>query len=123
MCLDREMPGVEELNLRAGYVLPKGFGSCRHEERIVLAPDRQQGRFRSAKIFLEFRIQLDVRRVIQKQIELNLYVPRAFEQSRIQCVRLRRNTFRIRYTVGVLPTRSARRQNSLPEYVSIFCCR
>src|SRR5271156_1660178 len=120
MGLDRKMPGVKKLNLRSGYVLPKGFGSRWQEEWVVLAPDREQGRLRFAEIFLEFRVQLDVRRVIQKQIELNLFVPRAFEQRRIQSVRLRRNTLRIRYAVGVLPARSARRQNTLAEDVSIF---
>ena len=118
--LDRKMTGIKELNLRARYVLSKGFCSRGNEERIVLAPDREQRRFRLTKIFLEFRIKLYVRRIIQKQIELNLFVSGPFEQSRIQCVRLRRNTFRIRYAVGVLPARSSRRQNSLAEYVPDF---
>src|SRR5208282_2447504 len=76
-----------------------------------------------AEIFLEFRIELYVRRIIQKQIELNLFVSWPFKQSRIQCVRLRRNHLRICYAVGVLPARPARSQNALAEYVAILCCR
>src|SRR5215467_5419016 len=121
MCFEREMSGIEELNLRVRYVFPKCFCSRRNEERIVLAPDRQQRRFRLAEIFLKFRIQLHVRRVIQKQVELNLFVPRAFKQCSVQRVRLRRNPLRIRYTFGVLPARPSGCQNALAENVPILC--
>ena len=110
--LDRKMSGVEELHLRVGQVLSKGLCSRRNEERIVLAPDRKQRRFRLTEIFLEFRIKLYVRRIIQKQIELNLFVPRPFKQSRVQRICLRRNSFRMRYSVGVLPPRPAGGQNA-----------
>src|SRR5882762_11677736 len=122
VCFQSKMPGVEELNLCSGYILPKSFRSCGNEERIVLAPNRKHWWLRFTEVFLKFRIKLYVRRVIQEQIELNLFVPRTLEQRRIQCVRLRRNTLWVRYAVGVLPARSAHRHNTLAEYVSIFCC-
>ena len=75
------------------------------------------------EIFLKLRIELHIRGVIQKQIELNLFVPRAFEQGRIQCVRLRRNALWIRYAVDVLPPRSSRCQDTLSEDVPILCRR
>src|SRR5215472_4307759 len=115
------MSGIEELNLGARYIFPKRFRSWGNEERIVLAPDRKQRRFRFTEIFLKFRIQPHVRRIIQKQIELNLFVPRTFEEGRIQRVRLGRNTFRMRYAVGVLPARSSSCQNALTKYVAIPC--
>src|SRR5215467_5455112 len=115
------MSGIEELNLGAGYIFPKCFRSRGNEERIVFAPDRKQRRFRLSEIFLKPRIEPHVRRVIQKQIELNLFVPRTFEKGRVQCVRLRRNTFRMRYAVGVLPARSSICQNALTEYVPVLC--
>src|SRR5215469_8532586 len=68
VCFRRKMPGVEELNLRAGYVLSESFRSCGNEERIVLAPNSKQRRFRFAEIFLEFWIEVYVRRVIEKKI-------------------------------------------------------
>src|SRR5580692_5703575 len=117
------MSGVKELNLCSGDVFAKSFRSLGNEEGIVLAPDGKQRRFRSAKIFLEFRIELYVRRIVQKQIELDLFVSWPFKQSRIQGVRLRRNDLRICYAVRVLPTRSARSQNALAEYVAILGCR
>ena len=119
--LRRKMSGIEELNLRARYVFAERLRSCGDEKGIVLAPDRKQGRLRFTEIFLKFRIKLYVRRVIQKQIELNLSVPRTLEQRRIQCVRLRRNTLWICYAVGVLPARSSRGQNTLAEDVPVLC--
>src|SRR5215469_4494857 len=122
MCFQREMAGIEELNLGARYIFPKRFRSSGNEERIVFAPDRKQRGFRFTEIFLEFRIQPQVRRVIQKQIQLNLFIPRTFEERRVQRVRLGRNTLRMGYTVGVLPARSSGCQNALTEYVPILCC-
>src|SRR5437016_10081367 len=115
------MSGIEELNLRARYVFSKRFRTCGNEERIVLAPDGKQGRLRFTEIFLKFRIKLYVRRVIQKQIELNLSVPRTLEQRCIQCVRLRRNTLWICYALGVIPERSSSVHNTLAEDISILC--
>jgi hypothetical protein len=51
-----------------------------------------------------------VRRVIEKQIQLNVFVPRTLQQSRVQHVRFRRNTLRI-HTVRALPSRSFQCQN------------
>src|SRR5271167_2795839 len=115
------MSGIEELNPGVRQVLSKCLGSRGNEKRIILAPDREQGRLRFAEILLEFRIEFYVRRIIQEQVELNLLVPWPFEQSRIQCVRLRRNILRICYAMRVLPARSTRRQNTLAEYGAVFC--
>src|SRR5258708_32327840 len=104
--LRREMSSVKQLNRRARYVLLESFSSRGNKKGIVLAPNRKQRWFRLAEIFLEFRIELYVRGIVQEQIELNLFIPRAFEQRRIQCVRLRRNTLRLCNAVRVLPARS-----------------
>src|SRR5262245_56198020 len=66
--LRSEMSSVKELNFRVRYVLPESFSSRRNEKRIVFAPDRKQRWFRLAEIFLEFRIELYVRRIVEKQI-------------------------------------------------------
>src|SRR5262249_47955732 len=117
----REMSGVQELNLRAWYVLAESFSSRWNKKGIVFAPNRKQRWFRLAEIFLEFRIELYVRRIVQEQVELNLFIPRALEQCRVQCVRLRWNTFRIGYTIDVLPAGSSRCQDTLAEYVPVLC--
>src|SRR5215469_5971490 len=83
VCFQREMPGIEKLNLRVRYVFPIRFGSCRNEERIVLAPDRKQRGLRLAEIFLKFGIEPHVRGTVQKQIELNFFISGTFKQRRI----------------------------------------
>ena len=41
-CFQREMSGIQELNLGARYIFPERFRSSGNEERIVFAPDRKQ---------------------------------------------------------------------------------
>ncbi len=93
--LEREMPGIQELNPRVRYVLSKCLGPRGNEEGVVLTPNRQQRRLGLPKVILKCRIELHVRRVIEKQIQLNVFVPRTLQQSRVQRVRFRRNTLRI----------------------------
>src|SRR5262245_41659656 len=97
------MTCIEESDLGVRQIFSKRLSSRGNEEGIILAPDRQQWRLRLAKIFLEFRVELYVRCVVKKQIQLNFFVRRALQQSRIQCVRLGRNFFWNAYTVRVLP--------------------
>src|SRR5580693_7426642 len=70
MRLGGKMSCVKELNPGVRQVLAKRLCSRGDEEGIVLAPDRKQGRPRFAEIFLELRIELHVRCIIEKQIEL-----------------------------------------------------
>src|SRR5262249_17598131 len=120
VCLNCEMTCIKELDLCVRQVFSKRLGSRRNKERIILAPDRKQWRLRLTKIFLKFRIELHIRCVVEKQIQLNLFVSRTLQQGRIQCVRLGRNAFWIAYAVRVLPPRSFQCQNVSPEYLSVF---
>ncbi len=96
------------------YGAPTGF-------RLAMAhPDRYQRRLSFPKIILKRRIELHVRRVIEKQIKLNIFIPRTLQQSRIQRVRFRRNTLRVGYAVRVLPARSFHCQNDLAEHLPVF---
>src|SRR5215467_13894094 len=115
------MPRIKELNPRVRQVLSKCLCSWRDEKRIILAPDRKQWRPRLSKIFLELRIKPHVRRIVQKQIELNLFVSWPFQQSPIQCVRLRRNAFWIGDALRVLPTSSFQCQDVLADYPPVIC--
>src|SRR5262249_9058798 len=71
-----KVPGFEEMQLGARVVALERFGARRQEERIVLSPYRKQGRLLRAEIFLKLGIESDVAGVVQKQVELNLVVPR-----------------------------------------------
>lgn len=119
VCFESEMSGIEELDSRVGQIFAKCLCSGGNEKWIVLAPDRQQRGLRFPEIFLELWIELYVRRVVEKQIQLDLFVSRSLKERRIQCVRLRRNILRIDYTVRVLPACSTRRQDALAEYGSV----
>ena len=79
MRLQRKVAGIQELDSGARNVATKRFGARRDKVEIVLAPDRQQWRLRRTEILLKFRIELHVVCVIEKQIELNVYVAGACE--------------------------------------------
>src|SRR6516225_2969480 len=116
------MPSIEKLHLSMRQILLKCLCSRGNEERIVLAPNCKQRRLRFAEIFLKFRIELYIRGVVEKQVELNFFVAWALEQSRVQRVGLKRDTLGIGDAFGVLPARSTCCQNALPEYGPVFRC-
>src|SRR5580692_12794440 len=116
------MSSIEELDPRLRYVLSKRLGPGGDKKGIVLSPDRQQRRLSLPKVVLKRRIELDVRFVIEEQIQLNVFVPRTIKQSRVQRVRFRRDSRRIAHTVCILPSRSVKRQNIFADYLSILGC-
>src|SRR5882757_224353 len=68
----REMAGVEEAYRGVWNIALERFGAGRQEERIVLAPHRQEQRIVGAEIILEGRVERDVALVVAEQIELHL---------------------------------------------------
>src|SRR5437016_14429135 len=88
MGFECEMPGVEELDLRARIVPLEGFGPGREKERIASAPDCERRWPVDAEVFLELRIQLDVTRIVEKQVQLNIFIAGATQQGRIECIGL-----------------------------------
>src|SRR5271169_2167071 len=76
MSFKREMAAFVEMHFGIGVVAFECFGAWRQEERIVFAPNRQQWRTHCAEVFLEFRVERDVARIVQEQVELNLVVTR-----------------------------------------------
>src|ERR1700732_5396082 len=70
--LQREMPGVEEANDRVCDIALESFGPLRQEERVVLAPRRQEGGPVGVEILLEGRVERDVALVVPEKVELIL---------------------------------------------------
>src|SRR5262249_17839151 len=68
MRLESEMPRLEERDPRVLDVSLESLRARRHEERIFLAPDRQEWRLVLAKVLLERWIHLDVARVVEEQV-------------------------------------------------------
>ena len=106
------MPGIEEFDLRARIVSLEGFGSCREKERIGLAPDGERRRSVEAEVILELGIQLDVTRIVEKQIELNVLIAGTRQQGRVECIGLWGHA-RLVGPVRVLPLRGLRLQKGL----------
>src|SRR5262245_39150491 len=109
MGFECEMPGIEELYLRAWIVPLEGVGSSREKERIGFAPDGEGGWPVQAEVFLELGIQLDVTCIVEKQIQLNVLIAGAPQQGRVECIGLGGYTRLIR-PVRVLPLGGLRGQ-------------
>ncbi len=71
MGFKREVAGVEEADVCIGQVTPEGLGAGWNEERIVLAPNRDQQWTLGAEVFSEFRVERDIACIVQEQVQLN----------------------------------------------------
>src|SRR5689334_16188527 len=60
MSFQREVAGIEQADLRVGEIALIGFRPRRQEERVVLAPDRQERRPMRPEVLLERRVERDV---------------------------------------------------------------
>ena len=68
------MSGVEEHDLRARVIPLDGIGPGREKERIGFAPHGERRWPVCTEILLELWIELDVARVVEKQIQLDLLI-------------------------------------------------
>ncbi len=110
MRLEREVAGVEEAHLRVRVVGLEGLGARRQEEGIVAAPDREEGRAVAAEVVVELRIQRQVARVVEEQVELDLDVVGPLHQRPVELPGLGRHLQRIGRAVHVLPARGLVRE-------------
>src|SRR5262245_32163288 len=79
----REMTGIEELNLSIRIIASERLRPGRQEERIILAPDSQERQPLFAEERLKFGIQGDIAGVIEEQVELDIIVTGPGEQRGI----------------------------------------
>ena len=89
--LQREVTGVEEADRCLWNVAPERFGTRRKEERIVLAPHRQQRRPMLAEVFVKPRVHRHVAGVVEEQIELDLVRARSCKVVVVQRVAIGRS--------------------------------
>ena len=68
----REMPGVKKADDRIRDVPFERLRARRQEERVVLAPNREEGRLVGPEIRLEGRVERDVALVVAEQVELDI---------------------------------------------------
>src|SRR5262245_20566277 len=112
MCFEGKMPGVEEDDLGARVVPREGVGPGWEKERIGFAPHGERRWPVGPEIRLELGIQLDVARVVQKQIQLDLLIPGTRQQRGVERIGLRRHA-RLLRPVRVLPLGGLRREKGL----------
>src|SRR5262249_42628267 len=73
--LQREVAGVEESDQCVRNVALERLRTRRQEERIVLAPHREEGRLVGAEVLLEDRVESDIALVVAEEVELQLGHP------------------------------------------------
>jgi hypothetical protein len=78
--LEREMPAVEEVQLRVGQVAQERPCARGGKDRVVRAPDDQRRRLVLAEEGLEARVKRDVGAIVVEEVELDLDVARPVEQ-------------------------------------------
>src|SRR5258705_3087664 len=92
VCLKRKVAGVEESHFRAWNVALERLCARRQEERVVLAPNRQEGRLVLAEVLLKSRIKRDVALVVAKQVQLDLIGAGAGQIEVVERIAVRRHT-------------------------------
>src|SRR5262249_9089615 len=103
MRFQREVARLEKVDHGTWDVALERLGARREEERIVLAPPRQERRPPRAEVLLELRIQRDIAGVVEEQVELDLVVAGPSEQRRVECVALGRDQRLVSDAMHVLP--------------------
>src|SRR5579871_864154 len=86
----RKVAGVEEADHRMRNVALERLRAGRKEERIVLAPDREERRLVGAEVILEGRIERDIALVIAEQVELDVVGARTRQIEIVERVAVRR---------------------------------
>src|SRR5499427_3585084 len=94
MCFQGEMASVEEADDRTGHVPLERLGTGRQEERIVLAPDREEGWLVRAEIVLEGGVQRDIALVVAEQVQLDLIGPGTGQIESVERIPVRRHSRR-----------------------------
>ena len=91
-----------------GNIAFERFGAGRQEERIVLAPDRQERRPMLTEVVLERRIERDIALVVAEQVQLHLVSAGARQIEVVERLAVRRHRRSVGYAVGILPDASLR---------------
>ena len=102
MGFESEVSGVEKLDGGVWVVALECLGAGRDEVGVVLAPDGEQRRLRFAEVLLEFGVELYVVGVVEEEIELDVHVAGARDQSGVEGVAFGRDHVGVGDAVGVL---------------------
>ena len=70
--VEREVAGVENVNLGVGHILPVALRLAEIERQVMLAPDHQQTRLLLAHPGLPLGVGVDVRSIVVEEVGLNI---------------------------------------------------
>src|SRR5215469_5878063 len=87
--LQGEVTGIDEADVGVGDVALEGLGPGRQEKRVVPAPHREQRRPAGAEVLLECRVERDIARVVEEQVELDFIGAAAGEIVVCGCMNIR----------------------------------
>ncbi len=83
LAFQRKMAGVEQMDFGVRVVVFEGLSAGRQEERIVLAPYREERGPPGPDVLLKFGIERDIALVVAEQIELDLVISGSGEERRV----------------------------------------
>ena len=66
------MSAGNEVYLSIGQVVLEGFGTGWNERRVILSPDSQQWGLISTEVLLKFRVEGNVRAIVENEVILHL---------------------------------------------------
>src|SRR5215475_163633 len=95
-----EMAGVEEADDRTGDVAFERLGTWREEERIVPAPERQEGWVVRSEVLLEGGVQRDVALVVAEQVQLDFIRTGTGQVEVVERIAIGRDRCRVGYAMG-----------------------
>ena len=101
-------PVSKKRTTASGMSRSERLGARRQEERIVLAPHRQEGRLVGSEILLEGRVERDVALVVAEQVELQLVGAGPGQVEVVERIAVRGHRRRVGDAVRVLPDASSR---------------
>ncbi len=90
-----KVPCIQQMHFSSQDVLAISMRARRYERRIVLAPDRQQGRLIFAQVFLKRGVSRYVTAVVKNQVKLDLLCARPRHIHNVEVVAIGRKLFRI----------------------------
>src|ERR1700722_8161844 len=108
--VEREVAGVENVNLGVGHVLPIALRLAEIERQVMLAPDHQQTRLLLAHPGLPLGIGVDVRSIVVEEVGLNIRLSRLAQKRELVGPKIRVVRFRIRIIARMASARRGQRK-------------
>src|SRR5262245_24112678 len=112
MAFQREVSGVENMNLGLGEITLEGPSTVRAKDSVVATPYSQQGHLASPEVLVHPRVQLDVAGIAPEELQLDLVIAGPVEQRLIVGPGVRTDQARVGHAVQILPAGALQAQRT-----------